>query len=212
MSTVLKLLGGAVCALGVSQAALAVTVYDNGAPNNVFGTGMSEVQVAENFALGSAYNITNLRFWSIQSAPADYTGSVYWAIYSNSGSAPGSVLFSGTTATAATATGNSTAFGYGVYAFNIPVAFTLSAGNYWLGLHNGPLTNTTPSEMLWATTATQVGSFGLYRDGANWVNTLNEHAFAIDGVAVPIPEPATGALLLAGLLATVGAARRRRAA
>ena len=212
MSTVLKLLSGAAFALGMSQAAMAVTIYNNGAPDNVSGTGMSEVQVAENFSLASAYDVTNLRFWSAQSASADYTGSVAWAIYSNTAGAPGSVLFSGTTTTAATPTGGTTGFGYGVYAFDIPVSFSLAAGSYWLGLHNGPLSNTTPSEMLWATTAVQVGSFGLYQDGANWINSLNEHAFAIDGLAVPIPEPTTSALLVAGLLATLGAARRRRTA
>jgi hypothetical protein len=209
MSKVFKQVGSALLALGVSQVAMAITVYDNGAPNLVSGTGMSEVQVAENFTLGSSFNITNLRFWSIQSAAADYSGSVYWAVYSNSGGQPGSILFSNTTATTGTPTGGSTGFGYGVYAFDIPVSFTLAAGNYWLGLHNGPLANITPREMLWATTAVQVGSFGLYRDGVNWVNSLNEHAFAIDGTVVVIPEPTTTALLLAGVLATIGVARRR---
>jgi len=213
MSKLTHRLGGAVFALGLCSAASAVTLYDNGAINLVSGTGMSEFQVAENFTLTGAltnFNFTNLRFWSIQSAAADYKGSVYWAVYSNGASQPGSILFGGTTAAVTgTATGGSTGFGYGAYVYNIPVSFTLPAGNYWLGLHNGALANITPSEMLWATTTTQIGSFGLYRDGANWISSLNEHAFLLEGTAVPIPEPTTVALLLAGLLGTVGVVRRR---
>lgn len=212
MSKLMLKLGGAALALGMSQATLAVTIYNNGAPDAVYGTAMTEFQVAENFSLGVAYDITNLRFWSIQDAPAAYSGSVYWAVYSNSGGAPGALVAGGTTAAVtATPTGASTGFGYGVYAFNIPVTFTLGAGNYWLGLHNGPLANTSPTEMLWATTAVQVGSFGLYKDGT-WINSGNEHAFAIDGNIAAVPEPTTAALMLAGLFGTVSLARRRRLA
>lgn len=204
-------LSAAGIALGLSQAAMAVTVYNNGAPDLVYGTGMSEFQVAENFTLGNNYDLTNLRFWSIQSTAGDYSGSVYWAIYANSGGAPGSIVTFGTSAVAATPTGGSTGFGYGAYAFDIPVAFSLTAGNYWLGLHNGPLANISPSEMLWATTAVAIGSAGLYKDVV-WVSSGNEHAFAIDGNVSAVPEPATAALLLAGLLGTASLARRRRVA
>lgn len=207
-----KQFGAALLALCATQA-MAITLWDNGAPNAVSGTNMSETVVAENFALGVDYDVTNLRFWSIQSAPADYKGSVYWAIYSNAAGTPGSIVAGGTTASiTGVTTGASTGFGYAVWAYNIPVSITLPAGNYWFGLHNGALADTTPSEMLWATTTTQVGSFGLYRDGTNWINSLNEHAFLIEGNVAAIPEPATTALLLAGLAGTIAAARRRQAA
>lgn len=211
MSKLLQRLGTAALALGLSQAAMAITIYDNGAPNLVYGTAMAEFKVSENFTLGTAYDLTNLRFWSIQDAAASYTGSVFWEVSTPSGAQPGAIVATGLAAVAATPTGGSTSFGYGVYAFNIPVAFSLSAGNYWLTLHNGPMSNITPSEMLWATTAVQVGSFGLYNDGT-WINSGNEHAFAIDGNVAVIPEPATAGLMLAGLAGALSLARRRRAA
>lgn len=210
MKKMSRQLGAALLALGLSQAAMAVTVWDNGPPNAISGTNMSEPVVAENFTLGLPYNVSNLRFWSIQQTAADYRGSVSWTIYNNSANQPGSVVFSGLTNAVATPTGGTTGFGYGVYVFNVPVAFTLNPGNYWLGLHNGPLSNINSAEMLWATTTTQIGSFGLYSDGSTWVNSLNEHAFLIEGTVVP--EPATTALLLAGLAGTLAAARRRKSA
>jgi hypothetical protein len=210
MFTVTQRLGGALFALSLCSAASAITVYDNGPPNLVSGTGMSEVLVAENFSFGSSFDVTNLRFWSIQDTAAAYKGSVYWAIYSNNAGQPGTLLNGGVTAAVTgTATGGSTGFGYPAFVYNIPVSFTLPAGSYWLGLHNGALANTTPSEMLWATTTTQIGSFGLYKDGVNWISSLNEHAFLIEGVATQVPEPTTLALLLAGLVGTVSIARRR---
>ena len=186
--------------LGLSHAALGAVAYDNGPPNQVSGTQMSEFQVAENFTLGAAANINNIRFWSVQSALADYTGSVYWAIYSNSTGQPGGLLEGGVTASiAGSLTGSSTGFGYAEYVFDIPVTFTLGVGDYWLGLHNGALVNTATSEMLWSTTDVPVGSSGLYLDGVNWINSGNEHAFRFD--AGLIPEPSTLALLAIGLVA-----------
>ena len=185
----------------LSCALQGAVVYNNGAPNQVSGTNMTEFQVADNFSLAVASDITTIRFWSIQQSPSDYTGSVYWAIYSNVATAPGVILQGGvTSAVAAVATGNSTGFGYLEYSFDIPVSFTLGIGDYWLGLHNGPLATTTPREMLWATTAVPVGSEGLYFDGT-WLGTGNEHAFLLEGTTSGIPEPGSFALIASGLVA-----------
>ncbi|MFN0104116.1 MAG: PEP-CTERM sorting domain-containing protein [Bryobacteraceae bacterium] len=191
--------------LSLSHGVQGATIYNNGSPDQVSGTNMSEFLVAENFTLGAAADITNIRFWSIQSSATEYTGSVYWAVYNNVSNQPGSILQGNSTASVAgTATGNSTGFGYAEYSFDIPVVFQLAAGNYWLALHNGPLATTAPSEMLWATTAVSIGSNGKYLDGA-WIDTGNEHAFRLDGTPVSsgqIPEPTTFALLAGGLAAT----------
>ena len=132
--------GMAALALAAAPLSFAAPVYNNGLPNQVSGTQMSEVVVAEDFTLTASTTISNIRFWSIQDLAADYLGSVYWAVYSNVGGAPGGILFGNTAvATTAVATGMSTGFGYDEYAFDVDVAdFTLGAGNYWLGLHNGP--------------------------------------------------------------------------
>lgn len=200
-------------AAGMSLTSQAAIVYNNGAPDQVYGTQMSEFQVADNFTIGTAANIDNIRFWSIQSAASDYSDSVYWAIYSNVAGQPGVVVQGGVTAAVAeTATGLFTGFGYAEYVFNIPVAFTLGAGDYWLGLHNGLLASINPTEMLWSTTAISAIPTGLYFDG-NWIDSGNEQAFLLEGtrVVVPppgLPEPGTLTLLAAGLAAAAVFRRR----
>ena len=77
---------------------------------------MSSFVVAEAFSIATAANISNIRFWSVQSAPTDYLDNVFWAIYVNAGSQPGAVLQGNTTfAASPTATGFSTGFSYAEY-------------------------------------------------------------------------------------------------
>lgn len=201
--------------LGIAPSMQAAILFNNGAPDQISGDNMSEALVADDFTIGGLSDITNLRFWSVQSDVDDYEGSVYWAIHSDAAGLPGGVLFSGTFAAVANATGNSTGFGYDEYVFDIPVAFQLGAGTYWLALHNGPLNNGVISEMLWATTNPGNGTFGSYiipPDGSGpWVSTLQEHAFLVEGDRVNnnvIPEPSTFVLLSGGI--AVAALMRRR--
>jgi hypothetical protein len=189
----------------LAATASAATVFDNGAPDLVSGDGMTENIQAEDFVIFNTTNVTNIRFWTLQQLPADYSGSVWWAVFSNVTSAPGVVVQGGSAvALTETATGNSSPFGAGSeYVINIPVAFQLVAGNYWLGLHNGPLTNTTPTDMVWETTAVGSGVNGVYSatTAGPWTSTLQEHAFLIEGTLVDdvVPEPGSFALLGGGL-------------
>jgi len=209
-------MGLAAFTLSLSFAVQGALIYNNGSPDQVSGTNMSEFLVAENFTLSAAADITNIRFWSIQDAETSYTGSVYWAIYSNVLNQPGSILDGGVTAAIlGMATGNSTGFGYAEYVFNIPVAFQLAVGDYWLALHNGALSNITPSEMLWSTTTAAIGSSSLYLDPLGWISSGNEQAFQLDGTPVSpgsVPEPSTLALLFGGLLATAFLRRKSKKA
>ena len=202
-----------VLGLGVSHAAQGAVIYDNGGPDQVSGTNMSEQLVAENFTLGADTSITGIRFWSIQDAADSYRGSVYWAVYTDLPGEPGAILQSSTSGAVGSATGNFTGFGYAEYSFDIAVSFVLTAGDYWLVLHNGPVGDNDPSEMLWSTTAVPVGSESRYLDSTfGWVGTGNEQAFQLDGVAVTpgeVPEPSTLAMLFGGLLAA--RALRRKA-
>ena len=203
MKKVVNRAGLVVLACCLSIAAQGATIYNNGLPNQISGVNMSSFVVAENFSIAAAANISNIRFWSIQSSPTDYLGNVFWAIYANAGSQPGAVLQGNTTfAASPTATGLSTGFGYAEYLFDIPVTFHLTIGNYWLGLSNSPRNNTTPTEMLWATTSPGIGSQAMYLTGSTWVGSGNHLAFRLDGTAAQvIPEPSTFALLAGGLAA-----------
>jgi hypothetical protein len=196
-------------ALASSSASFAVSVYDNGGPSGAPGTGLSEFRVADNFTLSAASNITNLRFWSVQDSAADYLGSLAWAIYSDVSNAPGATLFSAVATPTAVAAGTSVLM-TPQFVFDIPVTFTLAAGNYWLGLNNNPLNSTNPKNMVWATTATGDMTAGKYLETTGWVDTGNEHAFRIDGVAA-VPEASTAAMFLAGLAACAALRKKRQA-
>lgn len=167
-------------ALCYSSTASGVVIYDN-APDQVSGTNMSEQLVAENFTLATAANVINIRFWAILAAGSAYRGNLYWAIYSNVANHPGVIVSGGAApVVVGTATGFSTAFGYPEYSFDIPVDIQLPAGAYWLALHNGDLSNNGPSEMLWSTSASNIGSNALYLDAtAGWVSSGNELAFQL---------------------------------
>jgi hypothetical protein len=124
----------------------AATVYDNGAPNQLYGYGLSHWIEANNFTLspGGAL-IQSIQFWDLEQ-PGYFQSSVYWEIHADSNGSPGATLFSGTssnlthTATGKTDSTSGTYFEY-VGTFNI-TSSGLGPGNYWLVLHNGPLSYT----------------------------------------------------------------------
>ena len=210
----------AVAAASFVLSAQSALVFDNGAPNQIYGVNMSANWVAEDFTLAANTTITNIRFWSIQSAAGDYSGSLSLAIYADVGGAIGGLLTSFSGAFAETSTGLSTGFGDGEYVFDIPGSIALSAGNYWLALLDGLSPNPgNPSEILWETTAVGLGAAAQYFDGPSetWVDTGLNLAFRIDGrEATPPPPPPNGvpapntlALLFASVLAA--SALRRKA-
>ncbi|MCX6626749.1 MAG: PEP-CTERM sorting domain-containing protein [Candidatus Solibacter sp.] len=208
---------GAVFALATTVQA--ATIISNGAPDHTgtaYGANMSELLVAEDFTLAGTFDISNIRFWSLQLAAADYRGSAYWAIFDDNAGTPGSILQGNVAATvAAAATGFATGFGYAEYVFNIPVSFQLTAGTYWLALHNGAISDGTAAEMLWSNSATGGGLAGVYTDvplaaPPIWIEVGQEGAFLLEGSAPTseVPEPGTVILLAGGLV--FGAYLRRK--
>jgi hypothetical protein len=198
---------------GVQPAHASPIVYDNGAPNSVSGNEMTQWIQAEDFTLSSTTLITGVQFWAFQTDDACcYTGSITFDIYSDASDSPGTVLESGSVTPTRTFD-HSTSFGPSyVYDFAIPDFLAVGGTQYWLGLHNGPLTTQTRDEMYWETTDPTSGDGHelIAPFSGGWDDNSQEHAFNLTGTTAAVPEPASLVLLGSGLIGL--AARRRRSA
>ena len=191
-------------------------VYDNAAPNHAGGNNMSFAYQAEDFVLAGNTTISDVHFWSLEVAGA-YRGGIYWALHNNTGGAPGALIAGGVQNTV-TRTSLGAVAGFGTEFrndFDLNTATALTAGTYWLVLHNGDFGNLTDDglDFLWETTALAKGFAGHEDYGTGWTPNPDEHAFQLTGPnVVNVPEPMTGGLVaaaLAALLFTRQRARRR---
>jgi PEP-CTERM motif len=221
--------------------AQAVDLYSNGAAvsgtppisvirtgGTLFGAGaQSSIPnlVADDFAVaGPGWNVQSLSFFSYQSFAASaftFTG-VNWSIVSGDVTT-GTVVASGVSApvtngglagyrvTATTLTNTDRA----IFRVNVDVPdFNLAAGNYWLRwglagtLASGPWQPPTADGAFGnGQQSLANGPFAGVVDAGDGLGV--EFPFIIAGTVVP--EPGTWALMIAGGLAVVGAARRRKA-
>lgn len=208
-------------------------VYDNGAPppppDKVSGNEMTHWIQADEFVLPTDTTITGIHFWAWTPAPGPYfDGSVTWQIYDNNGTQPGNLLSWGNVMIPnATPTGKANS-GFAnspeyVLDFNI-TPFAASAGTeYWLGLHNGPLTDKAKrglrSGFYWETTTVVTQNPLLSNPQEQVVGDTTwsdqyplEHAFSLIGTvdSVPaVPEPSAIILMLTVLGGVAVLARRR---
>ena len=193
------------------SASAAVIVWDNGGPSATLanGTALTEFQSAQDFILGSTTDLTSVTFWSLEATAPDYSGSIFWEIRNNNAGAPtGSVLGSGTAIPTRTAAGVLAGLNQFQNDFTISIN-GVTAGTYWLTLHNGPLANTGPLiDFYWTWTDLNVTNTPTFRGqdsdlvgGGGYLTNGQEHAFNVSGNVVPsgVPEPATMAVAAAGL-------------
>jgi hypothetical protein len=187
--------------LGLEGTTRADLLYNTTSPDNTNPAGsldMTGNNVAANFGLSAPATITDIRFWSWEGSPG-YTGSITWSIYQDNNGTIGATMFSETTSNV-----SHTDLGNGGFDNDIPVSVPLGAGIYWLGLHNGPLSNDSNGHMLSAKSmvlprlyAPQTYDLAA---GGPWVSHGGDLdlAFALYGQqGVAAPEPST--LIVGGL-------------
>ncbi len=207
------------CSIGTAS-----ILYNNGSPNQASADSISDTLVAEDLPISAAATITGFEFWDIEGGAGSYNGSIAWILYSNVSNLPGVIVAQGLASTAGqitrTATANTNVNGFAevdnvvnATASLTSGSLTLAAGTYWLGLHDGPLGTTTFQDFYWETTDTNATIFGVGQDltvaNQPFVDTTQEHAFNVSGDLLVTPEPASIALMAAGMVGVAIFGRRK---
>jgi len=161
------------------------TTFNGGSPNQQNGNEFTEWIQFNDFILTQPGAKFNGSFWMLSSDTSDWYGAVYWAIYSDSGNMPTSHLFSGEANNVGiTATGLNLDGVYNEYhySFSFQTNQALAANTrYWLGLHNGPLSNNQYGYCYWETTSAGYGQLGVefYIPGGTYNGNGQDHAFSL---------------------------------
>jgi hypothetical protein len=204
-----KYLVAMLCAAGVAQAGL---IVDNGAPNVTNARDISLFRSADDFTVG-AVTIGAVQFWITTTSPiqtdpqTNFSGSITYAFYNNSAGSIGSLITSGTVSGLVSVYSGLTHSGsnanINVVDFNLLAPLSLSAGTYWLELHEGATLGTSDGTNIGWEVANSSGNAkqGLATNGLPVNGVNNELAFRLfDAPAASVPEPQNFALVGAALL------------
>ena len=180
---------------GLAQA----SIIGNGPPNQTGGSDLNAFIEGDDFVVGTpSAQITQIKFWALRATPADFTGTIDWAFYSDSAGFPGSSVALGNAAATGVATGNTT-LGLDEFAYTLNVSATLGTGTYWLVLHNGPSNAIPDGSFYWAWTSDSGNSASSFvLSSPAWAGNSAELAFELTDSA---PEPMSMSLVGGGLLA-----------
>ncbi len=195
-------------------------------PATTFGFGQQSASgnaVAEDFTVGGAgWTVESLNFYAYQTGSTGFTfTSATWSVIAGDVNT-GTVVAGGTTAVS-----NGGLLGFrvtsttlantqrGIYQAIADVPdFALPAGSYWLRwgmtgtLASGPWQPPTSDAALGnAAQSITSGAFATLLDGGSQLTVTLP--FSIEGTVTAVPEPGTSAMMLAGVLGLLAAARRR---
>jgi hypothetical protein len=176
-------------------------IVGNGPPNQSGGSDLNSFLEGDDFVVASpGVHITQIRFWTLESAPTDFAGSVDWAFYSDLGGFPNVSVVSGNAPATGIATGNTT-FGLNEFSYTLGINAGLTPGAYWLVLHNGPSNVLPATNFYWAWSNGDAGNSANLDllAGPPWVGNSAELAFEL--TAAPTPEPVSMSLVGGGILA-----------
>lgn len=215
-----KYLLAMLCAGGMAQAGL---IFDNGSPNVTNARDISLFRSADDFTVG-AVTVGAVRFWITTTSPiqtdpqTNFSGSITYAIYNDSAGSIGSLITSGTVNGLVSVYSGLTHSGsnanINVLDFNLLAPLSLSAGTYWLELHEGATLSTSDGTNIgWELANDTSGNAkqGFAVDGLPVNGVNDELAFQLfDSPSGSVPEPQTVALVGAGLLFSAAGLRHRR--
>jgi len=182
-------------------------LYTDGTPDYLHGDELGFRIEADSFSFSAASTITHVMFQGLSlNPPANYTGSVYWFIYSNASGIPGTTLASGFATPPAVDIHDFATYSAFQFDFDI-AAFPVTAGTtYWLGLHNGPTSPFLPGSQAvsWAAATGGIDplpsqSYDLSSASPVWGQAANpDHYFQLSGIS-GVPEPSTWLMVSVGL-------------
>ncbi|MEO8372447.1 MAG: PEP-CTERM sorting domain-containing protein [Candidatus Solibacter sp.] len=192
----------AATALALSIGTLAqASIIGNGPSNQSGASDLNAFIEGDDFVVaGPSAQVTQIKFWALQFTPADFSGTMDWAFYSDASGFPGSSISSGNAAATGVATGFNV-FGLDEFAYTLNINATLGTGTYWLALHNGP-SNTIPNgSFYWSWSDGNSGNSASLDvlSGPPWTGNSAELAFEL--TVADAPEPMSMSLVGGGLLA-----------
>jgi hypothetical protein len=164
--------------------------------------------IADDFQLTAPASITSMLFWATESVWPLFDGTVGWAFYTDNGSGPDTLLYSGTDYNLVPVDTGLTAGqgGYSIRTIGLDFGgIDLGSGTYWIALRDGAWgTPSVGTNLGWleATRAVLPGGIrtGLPdNDPTTWNTVLGTQAFTLSA-GDPAPEPATFILIIPVLI------------
>lgn len=160
---------------------------------------ISDAVAAQDFVLDAAWSIGSADVWLMESSINsnqffdDFSGSLSWAIFSDAGSGPATLIQSGSSVDLiSTYTGQKNSRGSEIFkvSFSFDVPTILQSGAYWLALHEGPWGSPCDGSTIWWARAPVQNqpvwyTVNVMQPETGWVTGFNDYAFVLYSIGLP---------------------------